>query len=71
MMPKRSKSAPPLLIYRRFFFTLIEDNILGYVNYIQSFSIACNKMNFNLSSKGCMQVLSDLVAMGSVYVVFF
>ena len=28
-------------------------------------------MNFNLSSKGCMQVPSDLVAMGSVYVGFF
>ena len=28
-------------------------------------------MNFNLSSKGCMQVPSHLVAMGSVYVGFF
>ena len=28
-------------------------------------------MNFNLPSKGCMQVPSDLVAMGSVYVGFF
>ena len=28
-------------------------------------------MNFNLSSKGCMQVPSDLVTMGSVYVGFF
>ena len=28
-------------------------------------------MNFSLSSKGCMQVPSHLVAMGSVYVGFF
>ena len=28
-------------------------------------------MNFDLSSKGCKQVPSDLVAMGSVYVGFF